>query len=523
MALSHTFPINLLSGENPDESLAFDLWKKTELFTFGTHSSIDIYNREGVLISRFSNDLPSFDETIRIQESGPFEIEIYEEEFSIGSASRRVLHGELPIISGSIVVGKAVIHILNEPENIPFLTLARSFSKFYGEAETNLLYSELIGAQPPFIIYNGDGKISFSNIFNPPPLSRNMTETYQGNEEWQLFPVAGYPYKFYFLKHGDKFFATGYMINSFIKESSLFIKFCLLSLIMGGIILVFLNLIRRPSSFTPFRLKKFISYIRMSHYRKLLTAIIIASLIPLLFLSFLLQGMITRRANEAIHNTGLNALASSSRVVKDYLSAQMEEASMNEQEAINDEVLFWLSKVVNQDITLYSAGSLIASSRRDLFLEGILPKRLDSEAYKKIVLDNEPFYIKEESFGNKLFYTLYSGLNMEGFKEGVISIPLNVSYSKILMEAKNAGDMILLVTILTLLLLAVISYFIASSVSKPIVNLVSATMRITSGDYDTRVTSTTSDETKLLTESFNEMAQSLKIQREDLRKRKDYI
>ncbi len=523
VAFSSTLPINLLDYESIDETLAFDLWKKTELFTLGIHSSLEIYNREGFLISRFSNNLPSFDETIQAPESGPFEIKISEEEFSIGSASGKVLHGELPIIFGSIVAGTAVIHILNEPENIPFLTLGRSFSKFYEEPETNLLYSELIGAQPPFIIYNKDAKISFSNILNPPYLSKDIIQKYKEDEEWQLVSVSGSPYKLYILGQGEKFYITGYMANSFFKDASLFVKFCLLSMIISTIILLLLRIIYRPSTLTPFNLKSFIYYIRMSYYRKLLIAIIIASLIPLLFLSFLIQGVITNKANEAIYNTGLNLLAASSRVVKDYLSAQAEEVGVNAEEAINDEVLFWLSKVVNQDITLFSGGSLIASSRRDLFLAGILPKRLDSDVYKKIILNNEPFHIKEESFGNKLFYTLYSALNLEGFKEGVISIPLNVSYSRILMEAKNVGDMILLVTILTLFLLAAISYVIASSVSKPIESLVSATMRITSGDYDTHVSSKTSDETKLLTESFNKMALSLKVQREDLRKRKDYI
>ncbi len=523
IALSPSFPINLLTNQDQHEILAFELWKMTELFTLGTQSSIEIYSRDGTLVSRFSNNLPSFEETIQSPASTPFELKISEKEYSIGGLSRNVLYGELPILSGSMVAGSAVIHILNEPENIPFLTLGQSFSKFFGEPETNLLYSELIGTQPPFIIYEKNGKIRFSNVANPPYLSQDIMNNHWSNDDWKLFPISDYPYELYLLRHDEKFFATGFLAKNFFKDASLFVKFCFLSLIIGAILFILVRILYHPSSFAPLHLNNVIGYIRMSYYRKLLISIIIASLIPLLFLSFLIRGIITQKANEAIYDSGLNILEASSRVVNDYLAAQGEEIGADLEETVNDEVLFWLSGVVNQDIILFSRGSLLASSRRDLFLAGLLSRRLDSEVYKKIILNNEPYLIKEEYFGNKLFYILYSALDMEGFPAGVISIPLNVSYNRILMEAKNVGDIILLVTVLTLLLLAAISYFIASSVSRPIVNLVSATARITSGDYDTHVSSRSSDETKMLTESFNEMARSLKVQRDDLRKRKDYI
>src|SRR5207249_4642743 len=63
----------------------------------------------------------------------------------------------------------------------------------------------------------------------------------------------------------------------------------------------------------------------------------------------------------------------------------------------------------------------------------------------------------------------------------------------------------------------------AQRVSRPVTDLAGAAQRVAQGDLDVRVDTTASDETGLLVESFNRMAASLRQQREDLRRRSDYI
>ncbi|MEW5807056.1 MAG: ATP-binding protein [Acidobacteriota bacterium] len=515
---------DLFVTKERDDTIAYRLWSDTELSTLGTSSSLEIYNRDSQLISRFTKDLPGFNEKISRDEKDPLEVDIFGEEFSIGSARGKVLHGERAIAAGGMIAGVAVMHILNQPENIPFLSFGKSFSEFYGSREPALLYAELLGTEPPFIVYNRDGRVLFSSVTSPPPLP---AEIKIGSKkvpwEWAAFKTEGFPYQFFILNYGDKFFVTGYPTKTFFNTLGLIVKSFLLSLVIGCLILISGKLIINPAAFSLLLLKDSVNAIRQSYYRKLLAAIIIASLLPLLLLAFIIRGYIQTKAQEDIIDTGLNALAASRRVVQDYLSMELDEAGLTEPAAISDEVLLWLSKIVHQDINLYSEGTLIATNRRDLFLSGLLPRRLGSEAYRSIILEEEPFYVKKESTGSGAFYTLYSALDISGFKEGVISIPLNISQSAILKEAKNVEDAILIITAFILLLLSGIGYFLASSISRPIVGLVRATTRLASGDYEIRMKPTTSDETGLLVKSFNEMAESLRNQREDLKKRKNYI
>ncbi len=518
---SSLFP-EIFATTERDDTLAFELWEQTELSTLGVMSSLEIYNREGELISRFTQDLPGFNEQIALDDRESFEPEISEEAFSVGSTRGNVLHGEIPVISGSMIAGIAVIHILDQPENIPFLTLGRSYSEFYRKSDPSLLYAELIGVEPPFIVYDKNGKIIFSSIMNPPPFSESIRrESLLNPNAWTGFHQEQFPYHLFSLPHNDKFYVTGYPAKRSFQQLSLFIKIAFFSLVLAFLIITFGKAISRPSSLALIRLKNFLASIRQSYHRKLLTAIIIASLIPLLSLSFIIRGYISTKAQEGIFNRGINTLASSRRVVSDYISIEIDEADLTDVSTVSDEVLYWLNTIVRQDINIYAEGLLQASSRRDLFLSGLLPYRLDSDAYKKIILKGEPYHIKKEH--SRGFYTLYAALDVPSFKQGVISIPLNISGSNILREAKNVEDVILIITVLTLLLLTLIGYFMALSISKPVVRLVDATVRLASGDYETQIQPSTSDETRLLTESFNAMADSLKAQREDLKKRKDYI
>jgi two-component system nitrogen regulation sensor histidine kinase NtrY len=84
-------------------------------------------------------------------------------------------------------------------------------------------------------------------------------------------------------------------------------------------------------------------------------------------------------------------------------------------------------------------------------------------------------------------------------------------------------ETILIVTVGMFLLLTSLSHSLARRVSEPVVALARAARRIESGDYDAEVRVAARDETALLIDSFNRMAASLRRQRQDLRRRTDYI
>ena len=49
-----------------------------------------------------------------------------------------------------------------------------------------------------------------------------------------------------------------------------------------------------------------------------------------------------------------------------------------------------LSRVIGQDVNIFSGARLQATSERDLFASGLLPTRTPADVYRAIVLDRMP-------------------------------------------------------------------------------------------------------------------------------------
>jgi two-component system nitrogen regulation sensor histidine kinase NtrY len=88
---------------------------------------------------------------------------------------------------------------------------------------------------------------------------------------------------------------------------------------------------------------------------------------------------------------------------------------------------------------------------------------------------------------------------------------------------RRISETILLATMVLVGLLSIVAGRIGRTVARPVRELVSATSRIASGDYATRLTARTRDEVAELVHGFNGMASALSAQREDLERRRDYM
>ena len=55
-------------------------------------------------------------------------------------------------------------------------------------------------------------------------------------------------------------------------------------------------------------------------------------------------------------------------------------------EPLNDDVMVWISQVIDQDVNIFEGAKLVATSERDLFSSGLLPTRTPEDVYRAIVL-----------------------------------------------------------------------------------------------------------------------------------------
>jgi nitrogen fixation/metabolism regulation signal transduction histidine kinase len=88
---------------------------------------------------------------------------------------------------------------------------------------------------------------------------------------------------------------------------------------------------------------------------------------------------------------------------------------------------------------------------------------------------------------------------------------------------QQVGQALFLAAVLLALLLCGAAALIARTVARPVRELVGATDRIASGDYEARLETRSRDEVSALVEKFNAMASALASQRADLERRRDYM
>ena len=61
--------------------------------------------------------------------------------------------------------------------------------------------------------------------------------------------------------------------------------------------------------------------------------------------------------------------------------------------------MVWLSRVIDQDVNIFNGARLLATSERDLFASGLLPRARRPTSTARIVLDRLPTVITEEQVG----------------------------------------------------------------------------------------------------------------------------
>jgi nitrogen fixation/metabolism regulation signal transduction histidine kinase len=91
------------------------------------------------------------------------------------------------------------------------------------------------------------------------------------------------------------------------------------------------------------------------------------------------------------------------------------------------------SKVFFSDINLYSnSGQLIATSRREIFIKGLLSENINPMAYEELFVKNKLNYITTEHIGNAYYFSSYVPLNLNGFQSaGVVNLPYFAKQSEV--------------------------------------------------------------------------------------------
>ncbi len=501
--------------EEPDagsaEYLAYRFWVAGELFHNGFKSSLDFYNWRGESVSHFGFDLPALDEQVGLPDDGIAELIEESELFALSSAaSRRLLHAEIPVFRDGELLGVVVGHVLDEPSNLPFLPGSQPYLAALGPGAANDPGGELLGV-PHYVLYDSRGRVGLNTLQRPPPWTADLALAVTSDE-------------FVHLEVGDDSYAGLPLADGEFVHLILVPVRDMLDRLAGAARLAGAGLLGLALLTLAPRLLRFggarelVAALRGSFYRKLVAAVLIASVLPLIGLALFLRGYIEGRADAALDDSAIRLVGAARRALEDYA-----ESAAPDDIAFNDNVLHWLRRVVGQEIHVYEDGLLQASSKRELFASGLLTPRLDGDVHRRLVDEGLPFLVVPTRIGPREIPVAYAEVfEKDPLLDFVAAVPLVVEERQIARAVDRVAEMILLATLLLAALLTVVATSVARNVARPVRELVEAAGRISAGDYGTRLQPRTRDEVAELMRGFNSMAASLETQRADLLRQRDH-
>lgn len=494
-----------LAGVLPEElgrmdlsDLAFVLWSRSELPAWEIPSSVVLKDHTGALMSRFAVGLPQFASG---EEGG---------ELRLGALSRELLRHPFTLRLGEAVVGEGVVYLAN-----PLDPGATTVSDIYGELyrkDRRAALGPLEQTAPP-VVFEVDGTVHGNAGFR---LERSPIRYLQmidpAGGMW-VRPASPESMLVYLQRVEDVLFAFPLELPTWGRQWREWGSTGVWALAM-----ILVGSIRpRPGTLRPL-LARFSGGLPFQARAALLMSLMAMG--PVLVFVLLVRAYTADRLEEEFLFRGQEALGAAQRVIEDYLASKPE---LTPAEALDDEILTWLARVVGHDLHLYQDDHVIASSRRDLFGAQVDDPRLRGEIYAGIVFDGAQLILDRRRVGEVRFYEIYSPIFLSAGESYTLALPLIVQGQQIRHEVDDLATTIYLVLILILVVALLVANWIARSVSRPVQALVTSARAVGRGEFNEIPEAPRDPEFGLLINTFREMAHSLSTQQEEIRYERDKL
>ena len=507
----------LQSGTGGAGYLAFDAWIASDLFHQGFASSLDVYDAGGQRRDHFGFAFPPVggERETAPRATSPDRAPVVEPEtLPAGASLLRVVHAEAPVADASgRVLGRVVGHVLEDPSNLPFLPGNAPYIEALGRSAPRL---DDPAAEPPdYVVYDEGARVDVSTVLRPPAVTPALraaaaagrrVDVDAGDLRYRAMPLADHERLHLLMTPAPTWIdSLGDVVRLGMLGLAILAAGALATLVSSG------------------GLPAVVDLVRGSFYRKLLTAVLAASVVPLVVCALFLRGYIERRAEANLADAAASVVGAARRVVEDYQSVGEEDPTVPPLR-INDEALSWLRRVVGQEIHVFESGVMVATSKPELFDSGLVPKRLPGEVDRAIVREGQPFVVRRERLGSTQLPVAYARVDVRsGPADSVIAVPLVLEEREFARAVERLVEILLLLTAALVSLLAASSALLARTVAGPVRRLADASRRIAEGDYGARLATAARDEMGALVTDFNRMAGALESQRADLLRRRDYI
>jgi signal transduction histidine kinase len=504
------------AGSEAVTDRAFQVWRVTGLAAYPVTSSVELFGPNGRLVSRFAFNLPDDLNAVPTSEEGACTWDVFEEVSPFFAAERRVLSASRAVCvndptGASHVVGSIVVHAMLDYANLPFIASNSPYVELVRPAAPQRTEG-VSGRDVEFAVYGW----SRTPLYASADTAWDMTDAVFSSlvrsraPRWARLERNGDPYDVYLLNDRGGIYALGFpvvtLLGHLMNLAELTVLAAVTFLALLGVNGVFSAISRRATS--P---RALLREVRASFYRKLFLAFAAATALPVIALAVVTSNYVAGQMRGNVNQEAVRTASAAQRVVEDLVAPRAAQTGVG----IDDNLMVWVSRLINQDVNIFLGPRLLATSERNLFASGVLPIRAPADVYLALQLRNEATTVTREQIGATDF--LVAGTRMTARQiDAILTVPLASRAQEIETQIDTLDRRVLLAALIFILAGAGIGYSLAERIADPVNRLTRATRRIARGQFDARLVATSSDELGRLVNDFNRMARDLERQRSEL-------
>ena len=495
-------------------NLAFAVWQGTELARLRLTSAIELYGADDELLSRFALNLPEYTTVTQPMDHTNCDWEVYGEVSPFGSQERRLLHAQRGICLAddqNMQSGTIVVHVPLDYRSLPF---GSTPAPYYSVSQPDRVFSERghIGANIDVAVYGWGLNPLFTTKPDLWSIDDALFEKIYATRIpfWAQLAANNVDSHVHFSNNRYGIYALGFPILT-IYDHLVRIAEIISLLGIAYLLWVFLLTTTRrligPRNLFGYGLLR---EVRTSFYRRLFLAFVVGAVIPILLLA-----IVVRNYSIAQLQRDAETFAARTAIIAQRVVAELRDNADIASPEITDDLLVFVSQVIDQDVNIFEGSRLVATSERDLFASGLLSTRTPDEVYEAIALSQLPSFVTTGSIGRGEYLVAAAPLR-PGVRDSILTVPMASRQYEIDQQIDEFDRGLLLAVMLLILLGAISSYYIAERIANPVQQLTKATKRITQGKYDEPIVTRTADELDQLVSAFNQMANELARQRREL-------
>jgi signal transduction histidine kinase len=494
---------------------AFAVWQTTALAAYPTTSSVELYGRDGRLVSRFAFNLPEDLTGTPRSDVRTCDWDVYQEVSRFFAEDRRVLRaGRALCVPGKASpVGSIVVHVILDYENLPFISSRSPYVELLRPTDP-LRTEALPGRDVEYVVYGWSRTPLYSSRDTAWQIPDAVFARLQQSRQpfWAELRRESQPYDVYLQNDRGGIYALGFPVVSFLEHLVNLAELTVLAT-LTYVVLLLLNALFGWMSRRRTTARALLREIRASFYRKLFLAFVLAVLLPVTALAVVTRNYVAEQMRGNVEQEAVRTAAAAGRVVEDLVAPRAGQQGL----AVDDNLMVWVSWLIDQDVNVFTDARLTATSERNLFASGLLPTRTPADVYYPLELENQTAAVTREHIGSFEYLMAAAPLKVRQL-DAMLTVPLTSRQQEIEGEIDTLDRRVLLGALIFILLGAGLGYRMAERIADPVDRLTRATRRIARGDFDARIAATSSDELRRLVEDCNSMAADLQRQRHELQR-----